>query len=137
MDQLIAWLSPRQRAAIYAMLTGAAALAAASGIISSDVATSVVSLTVAVLEVFALLLAMVKAKAFWATATYASAAAVVAALKALGIIRDGDESHILDILSHAVAFIPLALAVFRTDPATPTGQPADEYVAEHGAGVRE
>lgn len=132
-DKLLLWLAPARRKALYAAATGATALATVLGVITPETATQGVSFGVAVLELTALVLAAIKTKRADMRALYLAGAAVVVGAKGLGIISDGDASHWLEVLAHALPLIPLVVAVMRTTPATPTGEPVREFTARTDA----
>lgn len=125
------WLTPTRRRAIYAAMAAVGGLLVLFGVATDSVVTGWVGVIDAVLSVAALILASVKAKRVDWTAAYAAGAVLAGALKLAGIINDGQESHILDLLAAGVAIIPLVFAAFRTSPQTPTGEPVDEYAARH------
>ena len=88
-------------------------------------------LVMAAFDVAALVLASINAKRILYTRIYAIGAAIIAAFKVLGIVVDGQDVQILDLLAKGVALIPLVLAFARTDPSTPTGEPSAEYADPH------
>ena len=132
LDGLTAWLTPARRKAIYTALGAAGVVLVAFGVASDSAVTGWVGVIDAVLSVLALLLSSWKARRVDWTATYAAAAVLVGALKVAGVLNDGQESHVLDILAAAVAAAPLLIAALRTSSKTPTGEPVGEYVARHG-----
>ena len=129
--RLTDWLTPARRRAIYSALAGLGAVLTVAGLVRAEVVTGVLGIVQASLAVAALLLASWRARRVEWTALYAVAAALVTALKAAGIVEDGAASHALDVLAAVCAAAPLLAAAIRTDPSTPTGEPAAEYAARH------
>lgn len=129
---LTAWLTPTRRKAIYAALSAFGVVLVLTGIATDSVVTGWVGVVDAVLSVLALALASWKARRVDWTAVYAVLAVLAGALKVVGILNDGQESHILDFLAAGSAALPLLIAAVRTSPQTPTGEPVDEYVSRHG-----
>ena len=107
----------------------------AVGLTDPRTATTYVAAGVGVVEALSLVLASVKARNGLRKAIYGFGAAVLVLLKLAGVVTDGQESHVLELLGHGLALVPLVLAVVRTSPQTPTGEPVDEYRARHGAVV--
>lgn len=128
---LSAWLTPARRRSIYAALAAIGAILVVLGWTTDSVVTGWVGVADAVLSVVALILASVKARRVDFTALYAALAVVVGALKVVGVLQDGQASHILDVLAAAIAAAPLLLAALRTSTSTPTGEPVKEYNARH------
>lgn len=126
-----AWLTPGRRKAIYAALTALGGILVVLGVTTDSVVTGWVGVVDAVLSVAALALASVKARRVDWTAIYGVLAVLVGALKVVGILSDGQGSHILDVLAALIAFLPLLFATVRTTSATPTGEPLTEYNARH------
>ncbi|WP_036828693.1 hypothetical protein [Phycicoccus jejuensis] len=127
-----AWLlDTAKRKALYGLLGAVGVLLVALGVATDSLVTGWVGVVVAVVDLAALVLASVKARAGNWTKLYAAAAVVVGALKAAGVLTDGQSSHALDILAAGVAILPLVAAFVRTDTKTPTGEPQAEYVARH------
>lgn len=138
MSRLAAWLlDPAKRKAFYGLLGAVGVLLVALGVATDSLVTGWVGVVVAVVDLAALVLASVKARAGNWTALYAAAAVVVGALKAAGVLTDGQSSHALDILAAGVAILPLVAAFVRTDTKTPTGEPSAEYVARHADPVKD
>lgn len=131
-DAVTDWLSPARRRNLYRLAVAAGAVLAGMGIVAPERSTTYVAAGVAVVEGLALLLAATKAKRGVMRAAYALGAAVLVAGKVAGVITDGQESHLLELGGHLLVIAPLALAMWRTDPATPTGEPAAEYDSRHG-----
>lgn len=128
---LTAWLSPARRRALYGLLAGIAVITSTLGLADTAWVTGVTGLVMAAFDVAALVLASINAKRILYTRIYAIGAAIIAAFKVLGIVVDGQDVQILDLLAKGVALIPLVLAFARTDPSTPTGEPSAEYADPH------
>jgi hypothetical protein len=136
-DAVTEWLSPARRRNLYRLAVAAGALLVGMGIVDPERSTTYVASAVAVVEGFALLLAAVKAKRGVMKAAYAFGAAALVLGKVAGMLTDGQESHLLELGGHLLVMAPLVLAMVRTDPATPTGEPTAEYQAKHGThGIR-
>ncbi len=133
LDRAAAWLTPARRKAIYAALAAVGTLLTVAGLVSSRWVTGSLGIVDAALGIAALLLASWRARRVGWTTVYATAAALVLALKAGGVLADGTASHWLDILAAATAAAPLLAAMLRTDPSTPTGEPLAEYFGRHAA----
>lgn len=129
LDKLTSWLSPAGRANIYATLSSLGAFLALLGIIRQDVLTSALGLTNAALGVLGLLLASWHARRLDMVALYSVAAVTVAALQTAGLLSDGTATRVTTIVAAITQVLGLALARHRTDPKTPTGEPAAEYFA--------
>lgn len=125
------WLTPARRRRIYTALSAIGGVLTVAGLASPSLVSSSLGITQASLSVLALLLASWRARRADWTALYAGAAALITALRTGGILLEGQASHWLDVLSAACAAAPLIAAALRTDPATPTGEPATEYTARH------
>lgn len=121
------FLTPARRKAIYAALAAVGVILVVAGLVNESLVTGVLGLADAVLALVALALASVKAKRADYTALYAAFAAVVVALKVLGVIDDGVSSHVLDVAAAVFGALPLLIAALRTDPTVPTGEPRTEY----------
>lgn len=121
------FLTPEFRKKLYAFLAAAGVLVTVLGIANQNIVTGALGLADAVLALVGLVVASWKAQRWDFTAIYAGAAAVVVALKVLGVLDDGASSHVLDVLAAAVGALPLLVALVRTDPATPTGEPRTEF----------
>ena len=124
------WLTPARRKRAHALVAASAATLVAVGALTPDVATSWAGLAVSALGISSMVLATIKARRVDMTAAYASVAAVIVAAQAAGILRDGVASHWLDTLAAVAAAIGPLVASWRTDPTTPTGEPAREYDAD-------
>ena len=135
LDALIAWLTPARRKALYAAAAIIGTILVAVGLTDPQTSTTYVAAGVGVLETFSLLLAAIKARQGARKAAYALGAAVLVVLKLAGVLNDGQESHILELVGHGLALVPLVLAIVKTSPQTPTGEPLEEYRARHGAVV--
>lgn len=133
MNTILVWLNPTRRKAIYSLVAAVGAVAVVVGVVSPEQAASYGGTVVAGIEVLAVILASVAAKRLDVTLIYAAAAAFITALRVAGILDDGTESHLIDLVAHVLALFPLVLAVLRTDTTTPTGEPTPEYQAEHAA----
>lgn len=133
LDKAAGWLTPQRRRAIYGLLSLLGGLLVAFGVVTDSVVTGWLGLAGAVLSVAALVLASWKARRADWTVIYGAMAALVTALKVAGIVNDGQESHVLDTLAALMAAMPLVAATMRTSPATPTGEPVEEYAPEHAA----
>lgn len=131
-DTITAWLTPARRRSLYAAATAVGLLLVAAGIVDAETSTTYVAAGIGVLEAFCLVLASLKARSGLRRAAYALGAAVLVLLKLLGVVNDGQESHILELVGHGLAVAALVLAVVKTSPETPTGEPVDEYDARHG-----
>lgn len=132
---LTAWLTPVRRRAIYAALAAVGVVLVLVGVATDSVVTGWIGVVDATLSLIALILASWKARRVDWTAFYAVAAVLAGSLKVAGVISDGQESHILDLLAAAVAAAPLLIAAIRTSPKTPTGEPVDEYNAKHAGEI--
>jgi hypothetical protein len=62
---------------------------------------------------------------------YAVLAALILALAGAGVIETGTAQHWTEVLASLVAMVGPWVAAYRTDPATPTGEPQVEYIARH------
>lgn len=129
-DRLNNWLTPEKRRATYTLVATLAALLVGMGIVDQAWVTSWLGVLSAALAAAALAVASIKARRPDMTAVYAVAAALVVGLRAAGVVQDGDASHWLELISTLAAATGPALAAWRTDPSTPTGEPAAEYGAE-------
>lgn len=132
LDRTFDFLTPFRRQAIYRALAAAGLILVVLGLTTDSVVTGWVGVVDAVLSVAALALASWKAKRVDWTAIYGVLAVLVTALKVAGVVSDGQESHVLDVLAAFVAFAPLLAAAIRTSTETPTGEPVEEYAARHG-----
>lgn len=132
LDKLTAWLTPGRRKAIYSALAALGVVLVVLGVTTDSAVTGWIGVVDAVLSVAALALASWKARRVDWTAIYAVLAVLAGSLKVVGIINDGQESHILDVLAAATAAAPLLIAAIRTSSKTPTGEPVEEYTARRG-----
>lgn len=130
-DGVTEWLSPTRRRNIYRLAVAGGALLVGMGLVDTELSTTYIAAGVAVVEGLALLLASIKAKRGIMRAAYALGATVLVLGKVAGVVTDGQESHLLELGGHLLVMAPLVLAMWRTDPATPTGEPAAEYAARH------
>lgn len=126
LDRLTSWLSPARRKAIYTALTAISAIVATLGWATETQLAGWVGLVQAVLALAGLSLAALNARSVDWKVLYVLAAAVVTAVKTVGLIDGQLESTINQVLSGAIAAIPLLAAVVRTDTSVSTGEPADE-----------
>lgn len=133
-DAVTEWLDPTRRRNLYRLAVAAGALLVGMGVVDPERSTTYVASVVAVIEGLALLLASIKAKRGVMKAAYALGATVLVLLKVGGAISDGQASHVLELGGHLLVMAPLVLAMVRTDPATPTGEPVAEYAARHRQG---
>lgn len=133
LDAITGWLTPARRKALYAAAAIIGTILVAVGLTDPETSTTYVAAGVGVVEAFSLLLAAIKARKGARQAAYALGAAVLVALKLAGVVTDGQESHVLELLGHGLALVPLVLAIVKTSPQTPTGEPVEEYRARHGA----
>lgn len=131
LERATAWLTPARRRAVYTALGAVGVVLVLLGVSTESAVTGWVGVIDAVLAVAALLLASWKARRVDWTAIYAVLAVLAGALKVAGILNDGQESHILDLLAAGTAAAPLIIAAVRTSPKTPTGEPVQEYRARH------
>lgn len=127
------WLSPEGRKRIYGALAALGGILTLVGVVRQETVTSWLGITQAALGVAGLLLASWHAQRVDTIALYSLLAALVAALKAAGVVEDGTASHWLDVLAALAAAAGPFIAWTRTDPSTPTGEPATEYLARHAA----
>lgn len=131
--RLDGWLTPARRRLIHQTIAATGVLLVTAGAVREDIVTGALGVAGAVLAVGSQVLAALKARRVDMTRLYAAAAAVIIALRVAGAISDGTSSHWLDITAAAAAVIGPWLAAARTDTATPTGEPAEEYAARHRA----
>lgn len=131
LEFLTAWLTPVRRKAIYTALGAIGVVLVLLGVATDSVVTGWIGVVNATLSVLALLLASWKAKRVDWTAIYGVLAVLAGTLKVVGVLTDGQESHVLDLLAAGTAAAPLIIAAVRTSPKTPTGEPVDEYNARH------
>ena len=133
MSRVAAWLDPTGRKRIYGALLAVGAVLVVAGIVTDSAVSGWVGVVDSTLSVAALLMASYQARKISWTALYAGAAVLAGSLRAVGILDEAVASHWLDILAAVCAAAPLVIAVIRTDPSTPTGEPAAEYAARHAA----
>jgi hypothetical protein len=126
LDKLTTWLSPAGRKTLYAALAALSSIVAVLGWASESDVAGWVGLIQAVLSFVGLILAGIKARSVDWKVIYVVAAAVVAAVKAVGLIDDVLETQVNQVLAAVVAAVPLLMAFVRTDPSISTGEPADE-----------
>ena len=128
-DRLSEWLTPGRRKTTYTLVATLAALLVGMGLVDQAWVTSWLGVLSAALAAAALVMASIKARRPDMTAAYAVAAAVILGLRAAGVVEDGSASHWMEIISALAAAAGPAPAAARTDPTTPTGEPAAEYDA--------
>lgn len=133
LDRATSWLSPERRRNIYQLASLLGTLLIGMGVTDAELTTTYVAAGITVVEALTILLSAVKARLGRARAAYLLLGAVFAVLKIAGVLTDGQESHWLELAGHVIAVLPIMLAVLRTDPRTPSGEPLVEYVAKHGA----
>lgn len=126
------WLSPARRRAIYAVLAIVGLAVQGLGLSSEAQVTAALTLIDASLAFAALIMAAVKSRRWEFQSIYAAGAVVVGALVPVGLLTEGQSGQVLRILGALAAAAPLVVAAFRTDPATPTGEPAREFVRRVG-----
>ncbi len=124
-------LPPVWRRGIYAALALAFAALVVAGQITSANADAWLTVVTTVLGVLAASIAAVKARRPDIKALYAAGAALAGALVTVGVLQQNDVDNALTLAGKVVAFLTLGLATARTDPSTPTGQPAAEYDPTH------
>lgn len=123
-------LSPTARKAVYS-IAGVLAVVLTFFTIAPDFNLDAwVEVVVQVLGAVGLVLAAIKTKRVDYTAFYGAGAAIVAALTVLGVVHDGADSQLYDLMAQISLAIPALTAVFRTNTTVPTGQPEAEFVAE-------
>lgn len=130
-SRIDAWLTPDRRRLIHGTIAAAGAVLVLTGAVRQEVVTGALGLVTAGLAVCSQILASVKARRVDMTRLYAAVAALIVALRVAGVITDGVQSHWLDIAAAIAAALGPWLAASRTDPSTPTGEPAVEYDARH------
>ena len=130
-DRLSAELTPARRKEIYTLAATIGTVIVGAGMVDQEIVTSWLGVFQAALGAAALVMAAIKAQRVDMTAVYAVAAFAVIVLRAAGIITDGVASHWLDLAGTLLAALGPWLAASRTDPSTPTGEPAGEYQARH------
>lgn len=137
MNRAIAWLlDASKRKAFYGILAAAGGLLVLTGVQTDSWVTGWVGVVVAALDLVALLVGTVKAHRLDVKLLYAGFLAVLAALKIVGVVSDGQASYLGDLGNQALAILPMILLFLRTDPSTPTGEPKAEYVARHARAVQ-
>jgi hypothetical protein len=127
MDQVIAWLNPAKRKALYGVLLAFATLVVVLGYATQVTVENWVELAVQVLGVVGLLLAGWKAKRLDYTGIYLGAAGLVAALTAVGVISDGQAEQAASFMAQFAVAAGMFQAFVRTDNTVPTGEPLVEW----------
>lgn len=126
------WLCPARRRAIYAVLAIIGLAVQGLGLSSEAQVTAALTLIDATLAFAALIMAAAKSHRWEFQGLYAAGAAVVGTLVPVGLLTEGQAGGVLRILGAIAAAGPLVVAAFRTDPATPTGEPTREFVRRVG-----
>mgnify|MGYP003529368190 FL=1 len=133
MGSIWTWLAsldvPAKRRAVYAILAALGTLLTTWGLTTGDAGW--LSIAQATLTVGALVIGSIKARRVVWSGVYLACAGLVTATAAAGYIDPATASRSLEILSQVLTMVPLVILVVRTDPSTPTGEPASEYAGRH------
>ncbi|QIM20530.1 hypothetical protein G7075_20000 [Phycicoccus sp. HDW14] len=129
----VAWvLDPAKRKAFYGLLAALGTLLVVAGVRTDSWVTGWVGVVAAALDLVALVLGTWKARRIEVKVLYAAQLALLAALKLVGVLTDGQASYLGDLGNQALAIVPMLILFWRTDTKTPTGEPLLEYRARHG-----
>ena len=135
MGSIWAWLGgldvPAKRRAVYAILAAVGTLLTTWGLTTGDEVAGWLGIAQATLTVGALVVGSIKARRVVWSGVYLACAGLVTATAAAGYIDAATASRSLEILSQVLTIVPLVILVVRTDPSTPTGEPASEYNGRH------
>lgn len=123
----LTWLTPARRKGIYGVLAAAATIAVAVGAITDVQSAAWLGILQSGLSLAAVVMAAVAARRWDVTALYAGCAALAAAIVTAGFVEQATADAALGVLSQVMLALPLLGAFLRTDPSTPTGEPAVEY----------
>jgi len=134
LSRIDAWLTPARRRLIHQTIGGIAAVLVVIGVAPQATITPWVAVASSALSVASMGLSTAKTRRADMARVYAVLAALILALAGAGVIESGTAQHWTEVQASLVATVGPWVAAYRTDPATPTGEPQVEYIARHREG---